>query len=160
MPWRRRAPAILFAVAVLALGAATAAWFLFPNWKHAPAPQPPAASPSPSTSIAPPPAPPTPTANPDDRYAAMAVSPSPRNGGKGGYGWSTTQDRAAQIALNACKANTGDDLCNVIIISGNHGCVAYVIDDNGASAGGAGDTEDAARKTQGSTIRKGSLANT
>ena len=84
---------------------------------------------------------PTTTQNGDDeQFVALSFSPRSQ---QAAYGRSGTQDRADQIALNECKAHTGDDLC-LVVARMHHGCVSLVFDDRGAWAGASGADQAAA----------------
>jgi Domain of unknown function (DUF4189) len=70
-----------------------------------------------------------------DDYAAVALSPSV---GIGGYGSDGTADGAARIALSECARGSGAGDC-VVTSAIHHGCVLYVISEDGQQwAGGRG----------------------
>lgn len=65
----------------------------------------------------------------DDEFVAVALSPRALAGPHiAGFGTAGTQDKADQIALSECRANTGNDDC--LLINGGmfHGCISYAID--------------------------------
>jgi hypothetical protein len=160
---RSRLPAVVFAIAAVALAAAVTGWLLIRHSEGQRPPgiqtaAPPAAAPAESvplelpalpsvTSGAPPTAqteqPPV-VASVPDRFVAMAVSPRSGASGRGGYAVSDTQGRAEELALSECKAVTGDDLC-LVIVKKRNGCAAYAVDNNGALAGGSSADEEDAR---------------
>ncbi len=93
------------------------------------------------------PAPPQAARPDDDEFVAMAISP--RGIGTlhtGGFGTSGTQDRANQIALGECRADTGNDDCLLVNAGTFHGCVSYAIDTSLRTwASGSGVDSDSAR---------------
>jgi hypothetical protein len=102
----------------------------------------PASAPA-STQVAPPaPQPPAEPPADDNEYVAMAISPAAIGARhtSGGYGDAGSQDKANQIALSECRANTGNDDCLLVNAGMYHGCVSYAIDSSAhgwASGSGA-----------------------
>ena len=103
-----------------------------------PAPAPasaPASAPAPAAPAAPRAARPD-----DDEFVAVAISPSALHSPHhAGFGTSGTQDKANRIALNECKADSGNDDCLPVNAGMFHGCISYAIDSAQSSwASGSG----------------------
>lgn len=83
----------------------------------------------------------------DDEFVALAISPSAlQSAHHAGFGTSGTQDRANQIALNECRADSGNDDCVLVNAGMFHGCVSYALDTSQLSwASGSGADAAAAR---------------
>ncbi len=83
----------------------------------------------------------------DDEFVALAISPRSLSTGRiAGFGTSGVQDRADQIALSECRANTGNDDCLLVNAGMFHGCVSVAIDSSQRNwASGSGTDFDAAR---------------